>query len=338
LFLADAGQDVGGGHVMRCLALAEALRGHGAACAFLAAPAAAPVLERFADGAVERLPAEGGGPDALAGQAARAAGEWRADIIVADHYGLGADQHRRLREGGRRLAVIDDLTDRVLACDLVIDPTLGRGADAYGAVAPRAKALTGPNWALIRPEFAAARAAALKGRRNEEAPRKLLISLGLTDVGGVSAKVLAAVQPLAQRLDIEVVVGSGAPSRAALDRQLGISVRTDARNMAELIGAADIGIGAGGASVWERACLGLPSILVILADNQRPQALELADRGAVLAVDAQAADFPRRLATAFSDLRTDPRLRSRLSQVSAALCDGRGAVRAAEAVLKLAAR
>ena len=103
--------------------------------------------------------------------------------------------------------------------------------------------------------------------------------------------------------------------------------------MAELIAKADIGIGGGGVSVWERACLGLPSILLILADNQAAMARALDEAGVVIAIDAREAGFESRLTTALERLFSDQELRCGLTQKAAHLCDGRGADRVAQALL-----
>ena len=113
-------------------------------------------------------------------------------------------------------------------------------------------------------------------------------------------------------------------------------LHVDTRDMAALIAAADVGIGAGGSSIWERATLGLPSICLILADNQRDITFGLDRRGAGLVVEARGETFAADLQAAFGRLLGDGVLRRRLSETSAALCDGQGADRAAEAVLELA--
>lgn len=334
LFLADAGPEVGGGHVMRCLALSGALMDRGAACAFAAGPAALKVLDAFGRAEIDRLPVGDVAAGDLAQEAARQAQAWSADTVVVDHYGLEAREEQLLRQAVKRIVAIDDLADRPHQCDLLIDPSLGRKGEDYAGLIPSgAKVLTGPRHALIRPDFAAARAASLKRRGSPAPPSRLLIAMGLGDFGGITARVVNAIQPLARRMEIEVVLGADAPSRRQLERAMGLRVVVDARDMAERMTWADIAIGAGGASVWERACLGLPSVLVILAENQRTQAFGMQDRGATLTIDAEASDFERRLTDAFGQLRDDPALQARLSQRSSAMCDGTGAPLVAEAVL-----
>jgi UDP-2,4-diacetamido-2,4,6-trideoxy-beta-L-altropyranose hydrolase len=341
LFLADAGLAVGGGHVMRCLTLAGALSAKGAVCAFVAPPAVTAILETFGGDAIQALPAPGGDAASLAQAAADLAKDWSAEVVVLDHYGLGAAEEAGLRDGGRKIAVLDDLANRAHACGLLIDPGLGRSDDDYrGLVPPDARVVTGPDYALVRPAFAAARKAALARRGERRSPGRALVSLGLTDVGGITARAVQAIQPALGEVALDVVLGAGAASLPALSdlaaRDPRIEVHVDVRDMAALMASADIAIGAGGSSVWERACLGLPSILLVLADNQRVLARELDRRGAAVTVDARrVADLAPALPKAWERLIADRRQRTSLVYASSSLCDGLGAERSAEAVLDL---
>ncbi len=302
LFICDAGAAIGGGHVMRCLTLAGTLRAKGASVAFLATHETAPVLDAFAPAEVGRA----------------AVGEGGFDAVVVDHYRLGLDEEAALAELGGKLVAIEDVGRQHPAAALVIDPG----------------GLDGPGCQLVRPEFGALRAEAL-ARRGGEA-RRALVSLGLTDVGGVTGRAVMALLPVLEGMALDVVIGASAPSLPALRALAGegrivLHIQTD--RMAELIAAADIGVGAGGSSLWERACLGLPSVSLILADNQRDLTMKLDDRGATLALDARWPGFEARLAAAFGRLRGNAGLRARLGETSAALCDGQGAGRAAERIL-----
>jgi len=316
LFVCDAGPGVGGGHVMRCLTLARALGAGGARCAFLRTPEAADILARFA-------------PDMpLAEEEARAA------VVLVDSYRIDPRREAEWRASGRRLAVLDDLA-RPHDCDLVLDPSYGRREGDYAAPV----VLAGPSYALVRAEFAGRRAAALA--RRDQPVRRVLVSLGLTDVGGVTARVTNALLAGLPDLALDVVVGAGAPSLPALAPLAAaarIALHVDTADMAGLIERADLGVGAGGSSVWERACLGLPTVTLILADNQRDMAMSLDAAGVTLALDARWPGLEGRLAEAVGRLTRDEALRAGLSARSAALCDGLGAQRAADAMLGLVKR
>ncbi len=338
LFLADCGPEVGGGHVMRCLALAESLMASGARCAMLATPQVAQVLDVFADQRLERAAVT----DAheLVDACVAFARDWKADALVIDHYGLAPSQELTLSEAVRAVAAIDDLADRRRHCQLLVDPTLGRDAAEYaGLTPPGTQVLTGPTHALLAPAYAAMRKSALSARRPEDPPRRLLVSLGLMDLRGVTSRVLDLILPQLSGIEVDVVVGAAAPSlpwlRRLEAREPGVRLHVDSRGMARLICTADIGIGAGGSSTWERAVLGLPSISLILADNQHSLALELARRGASLALDARGDGLSEELPEALARLIGDGDLRRRLSNISADLCDGRGAHRVAQAILAL---
>ncbi|MFI4935461.1 MAG: UDP-2,4-diacetamido-2,4,6-trideoxy-beta-L-altropyranose hydrolase [Caulobacterales bacterium] len=341
LFIADAGPQVGGGHVMRCLTLARALSHRGAECGFVETRAAAPILRRFGWPAQTSIAmVDAPDVDRLVALAEMTADLFEVDILVIDHYGLDVGLEQRLGHGARRVVVIDDLADRPHDCELIIDPGYGRKREAYLSLAPHCHTvLAGPMYALVRPEFADARPRALSRRAKHPPVHRGLISLGLTDVGGLTRRVVAALASEMGEMRLDVVLGSGAASLPALEAM----VQTDRRlhlwvdhvEMASLMGDADIAIGAGGSSVWERAAVGLPSATLILADNQRAMAQRMADAGLTLAVDAAAPDLGHQLVRAWRTLTDDLALRWRFTERSADLCDGQGADRIAEAILRL---
>jgi UDP-2,4-diacetamido-2,4,6-trideoxy-beta-L-altropyranose hydrolase len=341
LFLADAGPTVGGGHVMRGLTLARALRDEGAACAFLAPPAVAAVLDAFGTD-VARIDIDSPNLPALVEAAVGHALAF--DAVVIDHYGLSASNHRAIASGKPTL-VIDDLADRPLAADLVLDSGPARQAADYdGLVPPDTALLLGPNHAPVRPAFGLLRKAALARRATAPPVRRILVSLGLTDLGGITGRVVDLVLPLLTKEGIadatlDVVLGSGAPSlpdlRDLAAREPRLALHVDSQDMPRLTLEADLAIGAGGSTSWERCVLALPTLLLVLADNQREASQALARADAVLALEVAAPDFKTAFRTDLLRLLTDPPLRDRLSAASAAVCDGRGAARVAERFLGL---
>lgn len=315
---------------MRSLSLARALEQHGADCVFLASPQAAVILDVFAP-QMPREETEAVDSVSVLGAAMGV----RFDAVVFDHYGLGKAEHEAVAQG-RPTLVIDDLADRPLAADLVLDPGPARVEADYADLAKGARLLLGPSYALVRPEFAALREQAL-ARRGGPVGR-VLVALGLTDIDSITARVMDRLRQRNGHLTFDVVLGSAAPSLVGLKRIAAhdprITLHVDAQDMADLTLNADIAVGAGGGATWERCTLGLPSLLVVLAENQRPAARALAERDAVLAVDAKAADFDTAFDRAAVRLLSDAATRARLTAASLEACDGLGADRAAQAFLE----
>jgi UDP-2,4-diacetamido-2,4,6-trideoxy-beta-L-altropyranose hydrolase len=321
LFICAAGASVGGGHVMRSLTLADALAERGAACAFKTTPEVAKVLDAFAPGM------------------ARTDGDEGFDALVFDSYALGADDHRAIAKG-RPALVIDDLADRPLAAELVLDSGPARRAQDYaGLVAPETRLLLGPAYAPVRPAFAALRQDALARRAGTPPVRRILVSLGLTDVGGITGRVAALLRPIVGDIALDLVVGGGAPSLPTLWAQVAedprLELHVDTQHMPGLLLEADLAIGAGGSTTWERCVLALPTLTLILADNQAAAARALEAAGVTPCLDVGAPDFDTAFGAAVEALLADGRQRAALSAASATVCDGLGAGRAAEAFLAL---
>lgn len=327
LFVVNAGPRVGGGHLMRSLTVAAALTERGADCLFLADPAIEAMLESFAPD-LTRRPVGDLEPQTLAAAAEAMAFE----AVVFDHYGLSREHHEAMADG-RPTLVIDDLADRALAADIILDSGPARIEADYSGLAGRARLLLGPRFAPVRPAFAALRNYALAQRARE--PRRVLVSLGLTDLDGITGKVVERLRRRFGETELDVVIGAGAPSRRGLERIAShdprLTLHIDSLEMAEISARADLAIGAAGSSMWERCVLALPSVVVVLADNQKPAAEALATAGAVLAIDAQAQTFGADFDRAVTRLFIDEPLRHQLAERSAELCDGKGAARVAEA-------
>jgi UDP-2,4-diacetamido-2,4,6-trideoxy-beta-L-altropyranose hydrolase len=352
-FRADASLEIGTGHVMRCLALAQELARRGHVCRFICRDLPGNLGARIAaEFPLTLLPAPDGpapapppahaawarvAPSRDADETAAALGP--CDWLVVDHYALDARWQTAARPPGARLLVIDDLADRPHACDLLLDQTLGRaGADYDALLPPEAEVLAGPRHALLRPEFAAARADAI-ARRGGGGLRHLLIAPGGVDAGNVTGRALRALAglPAAARPDglrVTVALGPTAPHLAAL-RKLRLpfpcDVRSGVADMAALMRDADLCIGAAGGSAWERCALGLPTALVVLADNQRAGARALADAGAALWIGPPDAGFEGRLAAGLRRLSA-PGALAAMAAAAQNIADGNGSARVADAM------
>lgn len=334
LFIADAGPRVGGGHVMRSLTLARALAEKGARCAFAASPAVEAILEPFAPD-MAREAATSLDPDSLVDTVTGVA----FDAVVFDHYGLGRGEHKALADG-RPTLVIDDLADRPLGADIVLDSGPDRKPIDYTLLVDEGtRLLLGPDYAPVRARFAALRTQALNRRGGPV--ERILVALGLTDAGGFTSKVVDKLRPRLGAAKLDIVLGGQAPSLKTLSRIAGhdprLALHVDTPDMAELMAAADMAVGAAGSTIWEACTLGLPSALVVVAENQRPAALSLQARGAALVIDGGADDFDAVLDRTLVRLAADGPLRTRLASAAAQICDGQGAGRVAEAFMALIA-
>lgn len=333
LLVADAGPEIGGGHLMRQLTLASALAARGAAPRLLAPESARPVLAAFAPRNLPVILAGDGDPEALVAAAAAD----KAGRLVFDHFRLDAEAHRRAARG-RPCAAVDDLADRPMGVDLLADPGPDRAPGHYAGLT-EGRLLLGPEFALVRPAFAARRAEALARRARGGPAARVLVSLGLTDVGGITARVVDRLLPRLGAAGLDVVLGSAAPSRARMERLAGREPRLrlwiDTPDMADLAAAADLAVGSSGSSNWERCVVGLPAVILVLAENQKPGAAALARRGAAEAIDAVAPDHEAALDRAFTGLLRDGDRRRRMGAAAAAVCDGGGGDRLAAAVLSL---
>ncbi|MDR6236063.1 UDP-2,4-diacetamido-2,4,6-trideoxy-beta-L-altropyranose hydrolase [Pseudomonas psychrotolerans] len=343
----DASPVLGSGHLLRCLALARALQAQGAQLTFvcrLAEPTwwalipdtyevlALPPLRVPPRCPEQRLDAE---EDAAAVQALL--GERRFDWCLVDHYGLAADWHLKMRCHAERMLVVDDLANRPLDCDLLLDQgDHPEPAARYAPLLRRAAVqLFGPRHALLRDEFRLVRQGLAP--RSGRLDRVLVFFTGGDDQG----QTLLALQALATwrpELVVDVVIGAGHLDRLALQalcERHGWQLHEQIDYMARLLAATDLAIGAAGASSWERCALGVPALLVILAENQRELAASLERRQAAVILGEVAGLAPEHYRQALQAL-TAERL-ARLSEQAWKLVDGLGTQRVVHALLEMSA-
>lgn len=357
-FRTDASLEIGTGHVMRCLTLARALRGAGAACRFVTRALPGHMGERIAaegfDVTLLSAP-QGEAPEGPPAHAHWAGVDWPTDAaetraalddapdwLVMDHFAFDTRWQRAACPEGTRMMVIDDLADRPHACDLLFDQNLGHEGRDYDGLLPEAcTRLMGPHYALLRSEFAERRAEALAAREGR-GMRRLMVSMGGIDAPDATSAVLDAlrVAPLPEELTIEVIMGGQAP---ALEKVRGLArdmpwpteVAVDVDDMAGRMAAADLAIGAGGATTWERCCLGLPTIIIEIAANQAGIAAALSRAGAGLDPGMlNAPGFARRLAEALNEAG-DPARLGAMSGTAATICDGEGVSRVLRQMVSL---
>lgn len=356
-FRTDASLQIGTGHVMRCLTLAGALRDCGAQCIFITKPHQGNLMEminQFGHAVAVLDPPEvvsqmlnGTAHAAWLGttwtkdatQTLQAIGGRVIDWLVVDHYALDYRWEQALRHEVPRIMVIDDLADRPHYCDLLLDQNLGRKRSDYAKLmGARTQTLIGPQYALLRPEFAQWRKYSL-ARRKQPRLKNLLVTMGGVDKDNATGQVLSALQNsvLPADLQITVVLGPHAPwfrevSAQATNMYWPTHVLTGVSNMAQLMADSDLAIGAAGGTAWERCAVGLPTIVLIIANNQTSGAMALQEHGACIVVENV-----ENLSTVISDhFRAQNRsnVLQKMSKASAALTAGDGASRVANKMIK----
>ncbi len=295
---------------MRCLTLADALRERGARCTFICRLHSGHLLDMVTQRGHHAVASPNGGTTTHhmqadlvhaawlgtdwqtdAQQTSEALGNDSVDWLVVDHYALDHRWEQALLPHCQNLMVIDDLADRPHECDVLLDQNLGRSAQDYdGLLKPNTTTFIGPQFALLRPEFAQLRSQSL-ARRTQPHLKHLLITMGGVDKDNVTGQVLQALSAchLPTDLRITVVMGPHAPwladvQQLAAQMPRPTQVLAGVNEMAQLMSDSDLCIGAAGGTAWERCCLGLPTLLLVLADNQLPGAQALEKAGAALVV------------------------------------------------------
>lgn len=357
VFRADASVQIGTGHIMRCLTLADALKAQGAECFFICREHDGHLIEHVrnkgytAHALPHRTPSDLGSREhSLATDDALAHAHWlgvsqEADAeacipmltelnpewLIADHYSLDRRWHQALKPYYRRLMVIDDLADRNHECDLLLDQTFGRHADDYRRLVPdHCQILCGSQYALLRPDFAWLRPLSLQRRTNPKLSR-LLINMGGVDKDNATGQILEALHdaPLPPDCEVIIVMGATAPwlgdvTDLASDLPWRNQVLVGVKNMAQLMTQSDLAIGAAGATSWERCCLGLPTALVVLADNQRHAAQLLESIEAVRVLELNS-NLTEQLGRLINDMAGSSECLKQLSKNASKVTEGTGA-------------
>jgi len=331
IFRADGGPRIGGGHVSRCLALAEALNNAGWETVFAVEAPAMPFLRSHPLGrSVIEL------ADAKCSTLARAAGG-RTELLIVDHYGLGADFELEARGFAGSVAAFDDIPTRRHAVDVLIDYTAGRTASAYAdLVAPGTRVLAGSRFVPLKSAFAQARPVALARRAARAPVERLLVSLGAGDALDTLRIALEGVADLPPELEVDLVAGGAADINALtallarFPRHYGLHIGV--RDLSALMTSADIALGAVGVTAWERCGMGLPTVLIQIADNQRDAIASLEEAGAGIALGSTETITPDMVSKALGHLIADDQARRSMSRAAAALCDGLGSTRIALAL------
>jgi len=303
-FRVDASIPIGTGHFMRCLTLADALRVQGAEVRFVCLhtlPYVQELLARRGHALVmlDCLPGDLG-PSPLAhahwlgtsqtedAQATRNALSDRVwDWLVVDHYALDRLWESAMRQTAVKILAIDDIADRLHDCDALLDQNfyLDAAMRYAGKVPDGCQLMLGPRHALLRDEFRSMRT---RVEARSGLVRRVLLFFGGVDAAnwtGRAMDALRAVEP--KDLQVDVVIGRDHPCRSWIESECtrrGFVCHVQTDTMAQLMADADLAIGAGGSATWERCCLGLPSLVLGVAENQSRMVEDLVQAGYVLGI------------------------------------------------------
>lgn len=339
LIRTDASVEMGTGHVMRCLALAEAGRGNGYHSIFALANKM-PQLEHYlkAEGMeITHFPAEAGSTDD-ASETVSLARERSVQWIVLDGYHFGSQFQHAIKDEGFNLLVIDDTgnTHHFFA-DRVLNQNPYANANLYPNKESYTRLLLGTQYALLRQEFQ--RWSQWK-RSNPEVATRVLISLGGSDFHNITLQIIEALELITDRkLEVVVVVGGSNPNYEELRSRishmnLSLRLERDVTRMSELMAWADVALTGAGITCWELAFMGVPMVLYILAENQRKIAEALDGNGIAMNLGWYMDLSKDALSEALRKLVETRELRESMSQKGRALVDGLGSSRVLQTLEK----
>lgn len=352
VFRADASNVIGAGHIMRSLTLADALREQGATSYFICRQHEGHLIEHIkARGylvhalpfCTDITPVRNNHPSWLSTTWEQDAEDTIAaittmnvsiDWLFADHYGIDARWHQRLQPYTKKIGVVDDLADRSFYCDVLIDQLCHRTDSDYRSLVPQHTLLMlGSDYAMLRPVFHEVRSQSLSKLQKLSNIQRVFISMGGTDLLGATHASLTILKKsnIDRNIDIDILVGQQSEYLQKPPDEnefpFNIHIHPVTTPIHELMLKADIAIGAGGLTAWERCCLGLPTFLITIAQNQHDTAYGLEKRQAVVRLgdaDNFDSDYAIRI---FNDYISDIEKLKRLSFNAANLVDGLGCQR-----------
>ena len=338
LIRADAGGVIGTGHVMRCLALAQAWQDLGGRAIFAMAESTPAIRRRLLSESCEVVPvAAEPGTDDDSQRTVALALERNARWVVLDGYCFGAEFQLALKRAGLKALLLDDYGHaKSYSADLVLNQNVPAAPALYEKREAGTGLLLGPRYCLLRREFLA------NGQQKREIPataNRGLVTMGGSDPANLTARVLEALKLVTlDNLSVIVVVGGSNPEYESLKRSvlepsvgsgMDVALHRDVSDMAELMAWADVAVSAAGSTCWELCFFGVPSLLIDAADNQTGVARELNRLGCAVhlgnSVDVSAAKIAQELERVVRSAD----IRRSLSERSRQLVEGSGARRVA---------
>jgi UDP-2,4-diacetamido-2,4,6-trideoxy-beta-L-altropyranose hydrolase len=356
VFRVDASVEMGTGHVMRCLSLADGLKSKGAACFFVCRLHNGSLIDLIEqrgftvfilESTESYVPSDcsASNRDSLlnfqyrywlgvnqsidADQTMAAIKGLIIDWLVIDHYAIDSEWEVSLKKHCKKIMVIDDLANRSHVCDLLLDQSwLGLDSDSrYDGLVPKyCQKLLGPKYAIINQDYLISRNSA--SLRNGVIHR-ILIFFGGSDPANLTFNVFMALKAvLSKNIILDVIVGRNYAHLAEIASEVNLRknsyLYTPLPSLVELISRADLMIGAGGSTTWERMCVGLPAVVVSIADNQVPGNLALSKSGLINYVGEASLSTPGDICTQVQNCIDHPSLMRAQSKLMKTLVPGCG--------------
>ena len=335
VFRVDASVAMGTGHVMRCLALAQVWQDAGGDVVFALARTIPAVEERLRSERVEIVHLKTSASAQDAAQVADLAHARQASWVVVDGYEFDAEYQRHLKNSGLKVLFVDDNGHAAhYFADIVLNQNAHASEDLYASRETSTRLLLGPSYAMLRREFRPWR-----NWKREIAPvgRKVLVMMGGSDPSNITGRVINALRLVTvERLETTAVVG-GSNSQAeslekTVDRFEALHLVRNASNMPELMAWADVAVSAAGTTAWELAFMGVPSLLLVVAEHQSPVAEALAMNAAGINLGDSSDMEDQDIAEIAGDLLRNATRRKQMSDNGTRLVDGDGARRVTEAL------
>lgn len=365
VFRVDASHEMGTGHVMRCLSLAIALKEKGARIYFITRLFNGNYVDVINDMGFKTLTLEMPCYDSPAPTmlAESVHGPWlkttqlqdsietqkvlrdmgiRPNLMIVDHYAIDAKWEHEINPFVDKLMVIDDLSDRPHECDYLLDQTPGKTDSNYRSLVPKdCKLFLGLDYALLRSEFALSNCFSRSDYNKEsQYPIRIMVSLGGCDPDNITLRVLQALEEMDGDIEIDVVLGLHAVHKVKIEEFLNtmhvptrLHINIAAKKLVEIMCACSLAIGTPGTASWERCCTGLPSILIIVADNQKLISNQLRKHHAAEILGWHTEVSKESIQTAVSALLEDPSRLAKMAEAALSMCDGRGVSRVSEALI-----
>ena len=309
-FRVDSGNFIGGGHLSRCLTIADELKKkNDTQCFFIMRNHPGNLHHKVCSLGYEFvcLPSElemenpssdyqdwiGTSWQADAMQSKKILEKWgftQNDITVVDHYGLDEQWERVLIDMGVKIGIIDDLVNRRHQGIFLVDQTMGRTADEYRDLVNKDMViLAGEQYCLLRDEFSLLKGFVEARRSTISAVKKLFVNFGSTDPLNHTSRALTGISNFAEKykMTVEIILSSSCKHLPIIRDIIATSnyecrLFVDTCDVAQLMFDADLAIGSAGTSTWERCAMGLPSIIIKTAENQSDIVNRITQSGAAI--------------------------------------------------------